>query len=121
MCDHLKLIVGIGSLVLLAWTTSTWAGSRILTWQHAGTGDAIASNFQVERKTEACAGTGPFAPLATVGAGVLTFTDATLEAGKVYCWQVKASNLAGVSDPSNAAENSGPFALPPAPSSLVTK
>ena len=101
---------------LLAVSTPAWAASNVLTWTDTSTNEA---NFNVERKAEACAGALAFAPLATVGANIATFTDAVVSEGVTYCYRVNASNPAGISAFSNTAARTVPFTVPLAPSGLA--
>jgi probable HAF family extracellular repeat protein len=55
--------------------------------------------FRVQRATGTM---GTFAPLARVGANVITFTDTTVKAGKTYRYRVLAFNATGSSAWSNA-------------------
>ena len=56
--------------------------------------------FTIERKTET---TGTYAPIATTGTGISTYTDPAGVAGTTYCYRVKASNVLGDSSYSNEA------------------
>lgn len=55
--------------------------------------------FKVERRLGA---NGVFAEVAVVSSNVTTYDDVTVD-NQVYCYQVKAFNLAGDSTPSNIA------------------
>ena len=101
--------------ILLASVVPAWAASNVLSWQDNSTNEA---NFHVERKAEACAGTGAFAEIATVGINVSTFNDTTVTEGVTYCYRVAASNPAGKSAYSNTASRLVPFTAPAAPSGL---
>lgn len=92
-----------------------WAASNVLTWTDNSTNEA---NFNIERKAEACAGTGAFVEIATTGFNVTTFTDAAVTEGVTYCYRVAASNTAGKSAFSNTASRTVPFTVPAAPSGL---
>src|SRR5947207_10084898 len=48
--------------------------------------------FTIERKTET---TGTYAPIATTGTGITTYSDSAVVAGTTYCYRVKASNAFG--------------------------
>ena len=101
------------ALLLLA--APAWAASNVLTWTD---NSANELNFNIERKAEACAGIGGFAPLATVGTNVTTYTDSAVIEGVTYCYRVNASNTAGISAFSNTASRTVPFTIPAAPSGL---
>jgi hypothetical protein len=79
------------------------------------------TSFKIERCTGAGCGLDPlnFAPLASVGSNVTTYSDTTVVPSTTYDYQVKASNAGGDSLPSNTAEASTPAPNPPAaPSNL---
>jgi hypothetical protein len=67
-----------------------------LSWQDNSTNE---TNFVIERKT----GTGAYAVLATVGANVTSYGDATAWASTQYSYRVKATSAAGSSAYSNVA------------------
>ena len=102
-------------LAMLLLAAPAWAGSNVLSWTDNSSNEA---NFNIERKAEACAGTGAFGPLATVGANISTFTDAAVAEGTTYCYRVNAQNPGGVSGFSNTAARTVPFSVPNAPSGL---
>ena len=78
-----------------------------LTWEdNSGNEDG----FKIERRL---GNTGAFTKIGQVGVGKTSFADTTPD-GKVYCYQVRATNLGGDSDPSNIA--CGP--IPAVPSGL---
>ena len=58
------------------------------------------TGFKIERTTGT---TGTYALLTTVGPTVFSYTDTGLPVGTNYCYQVKATNAAGDSPPSNQA------------------
>ena len=103
------------AVLLLRFAGPAWAASNVLSWQDNSTNEA---NFHVERKAEACAGTGAFAEIATVGINVSTFNDTNVTEGVTYCYRVAASNPAGKSAYSNTASRTVPFSVPSAPSGL---
>ena len=78
----MKSLIILVTLLLLA--SPAWAASNILTWTD---NSANELNFNVERKAEACTGTAAFAPLATVGANVTTYTDSAVVEGQTYCYR----------------------------------
>ena len=106
----------LGVLVSLLFAAPAWAASNVLTWTDNSTNE---TTFNIERKAEVCPGTLSFAPLATVGVNVATYTDSAVTEGVTYCYRVAASNSAGVSAYSNTAGRTVPFSLPLAPSGLV--
>ena len=83
--------------------TSLSAGSIGLEWSDTSDNEA---GFRIERHTENDA----FASIATVAAGVTTYTDSGLAADTVYSYQVVAFNDAGSSAPSGigSAKTLGP-------------
>lgn len=107
------LIALIGVLVL---TAPVHAASLRLDWIDNSTNEA---NFNIERKSEACPGPGTFAEIATTGANIRTFTDATVQEGLTYCYRVAASNPGGKSGFSNVAGATVPFSIPASPSGLT--
>ena len=66
----------------------------LLNWQDTSSNE---SSFVIERQT----GTGAYAILSTVGAGVQSFTDVTVVNGSQYSYRVAAKNAAGSSAYSN--------------------
>ena len=108
-------VITMLALLAIAWATPAWAASNVLTWTDNSTNEA---NFNIERKAEACTGTGAFAEIATVGINVSTFNDTNVTEGVTYCYRVAASNPAGKSAYSNTASRTVPFSIPAAPSGL---
>jgi hypothetical protein len=83
----------------LTLTATTISATRIdLTWSDTS---SIETGFSIER----CASTGcsNFAAVGTTGANVTTFSDLTAAAETFYSYRVRATNVAGGSDPSNTA------------------
>ena len=89
-------IIGIlGLLVALAGPVS--AASAVLTWTDNATNEA---NFNIQRGTAATVAqcsTATFAPLITISANVVSFTDLTPVEGLTYCYRVRACNATGCS------------------------
>ena len=77
-------------------TAASGANFVMLRWSDNSTKEA---GYEVERSTDGV----HFAPLATVGADVTTFTDLTATAGVAYSYRVRAYNAIGDSNYSNAA------------------
>ena len=73
------------------------AAQLTLDWVDNSGGTAY---FTIERKTET---TGTYAPIATTGTGITTYSDSAVVAGTTYCYRVKASNALGDSGYSNDA------------------
>jgi titin len=90
-------------------------GPTSLTWTDNSQNE---TGFTVQRKGEACTGTGAFANLATTAKDIRTYTDGTTVEGGTYCYRVAATNPAGVSAWSNTAERVVPFTVPAPPSGL---
>ncbi len=74
------------------------------------------SGFDVERRA---LGAPAFAPLASVGPGVVTYADVTVAPSTAYEYRVLARNAGGASSPSNVAGAATPPAPPPAPGALA--
>jgi oligosaccharide reducing-end xylanase len=95
--------------------TSAVSSSQInLTWADNSNNE---TGFSIERKT----GTGAFAQVTTVGAGVTTYNNTGLTASTAYTYRVRAYNANGNSAYSNesSATTNGTGAVPTAPSSLA--
>jgi transcriptional regulator CtsR len=85
------------------------SSSRInLTWQDNSSDE---TGFKIERKT----GSGSYSQIATVGAGVTSYSNAYLSAGTTYYYRVRAYNAAGNSNYSNEASATTLPLPPPAP------
>jgi hypothetical protein len=82
-----------------------------LTWQDNSSDE---TGFKIERKT----GSGSYSQIATVGAGVTSYSNTRLSAGTTYYYQVRAYSAAGNSDYSNEASAT---TLPPPPSAPTLK
>jgi transcriptional regulator CtsR len=82
-----------------------------LTWQDNSDNEA---GFKIERKT----GTGSYSQIATVGAGVTSYSNSRLSANTTYYYRVRAYNTVGNSDYSSEASAT---TLPPPPSAPVLK
>jgi len=93
-------------------TASAISSSRIdLTWQDNSDNE---SGFSIESKTS----TGSYSQIATVGAGVNSYSDTSLSADTTYYYRVKAYNTAGDSAYSNEASAT---TLPPPPAAPILK
>jgi len=92
--------------------TTSFSTSMTLTWTDNSTNE---TSFKIERAL----GAGAFSQVATVGAGVITYTDTGLSANTTYSYRVRASNGAGDSAYSNTATATTLPAVPAAPSGLV--
>lgn len=115
----MRVAMWIGSLLvamLCVPIPAAHAGQNTLTWVDNSPNE---QNFNIERKTEACAGGAAFVPLATVGLNIVTFTDLAVVEGATYCYRVNASNPGGTSAFSNTAARTVPFTVPLPPSSLT--
>ena len=94
---------------------TTVSSSQIdLTWQDNSSDE---TGFKVERK----AGSGSYSQIATVGAGVTSYSNTALSASTTYYYQLRAYNAAGNSDYSNEAlaTTLAPPPLLSAPSNLT--
>ncbi len=88
------------------------SSSRIdLTWQDNSSDE---TGFKIERKT----GSGSYSQIATVGAGVTSYSNTILSAGTTYYYRVRAYSAAGNSDYSNEASAT---TLPPPPAAPILK
>lgn len=91
-------VLVLGGLFLGAaglWPVDAKAAQLRVTWiNNAGN----ANGFAVERSTGAG---GSFAQIAVLGAGTVSYVDAGLAGGVVYCYRVRAFNGAGFSQYSN--------------------
>jgi hypothetical protein len=74
------------------------------------------TGFTVER---AMSSTGPWNPLGTTGASVVSYSDSGVAAATTCYYRVRATNAAGSSAYSNAASATTPAAPPAAPSGLT--
>ena len=112
---YLIAFLFVSALVLMA--APVFAGQNIVTWQDNSTTEIA---FHIERKTEACTGSGAFVEIATVGTNVTIYTDTAVVEGSTYCYRLAASNATGKSAYSNTAGRTVPFTLPfpAAPSNL---
>ena len=92
--------------------TTPISSSQInLTWQDNSSDE---TGFKIERKT----GSGSYSQIATVGAGVTSYSNTLLSAGTTYYYRVRAYNAVGNSDYSNEASAT---TLPPPPAAPVLK
>lgn len=107
--------IGLAVLVAVLLGGPAFAASATLTWTDNSTNE---TGFDIERKTEACTGSGPFTPIATVGMNVTTYKDLTVVEGVTYCYRVDAYNPAGKSPYSNTAGLTIPFTVPVPPTGL---
>src|SRR3990167_591210 len=103
-----QVAVALAVLCVFASVSVASAGQNILSWTDNSSNE---QNFNIERKAEACAGGAAFAPLATVGLDIVTFTDLAVTEGTTYCYRVNASNVAGASAFSNTAARTVPFSV----------
>src|SRR5574341_248159 len=76
-------------LTLSSWSSEAFAATLQLTWADNSTNE---DGFNIERKTGT---TGTYAQIASVGANVTSYTDATVVAGTTYCYRVSAFKTAG--------------------------
>ena len=88
-------------------TASAVSSSQInLAWTDTSNNE---TGFQIERKT----GSGSYAVVATVGAGVTSYSDIGLTSATTYFYQVRSTNGAGASAPSSSASATTQAAPPP--------
>lgn len=114
----MKVLAALCLVAVLAGGAS--AGQNVLQWTD---NSANEQNFNIERGTAAtvaaCQSGVTFAPLITLSANLVSFTDLSVTEGVTYCYRVTASNAAGASTYSNIAGRTVPFTVPAAPSSLT--
>jgi transcriptional regulator CtsR len=95
-------------------TATVVSSSQVnLSWRDNSTNE---SGFYVERKTGVY---GAWAPIATVSANVINYSNTGLLAGVTYFYRVLAYNTSGRSAPSNEAYATTAGLVPIAPSSLA--
>lgn len=90
-------------------------GRVVVTWADLAVNE---TGYNLERKAEACSGTGAFSPLVSLPANSTTYTDGAVVEGRRYCYRVAASNSAGQSAWSNTGDILVPFTIPAAPVQL---
>lgn len=91
--------------------TASSATQVVLSWtDNAGN----ETGFLIERKT----GSGAYSQIATVGQGVVAYTDTTVSANTAYTYRVRATNAAGNSSYSNTAAVTTPQVIPATPTGL---
>lgn len=123
MGRHYSLILSIILLILAAFTVAAFAASATLNWTDNSNNEM---GFSIQRKAEACTGTGTWADLASVGANIQTYRDSAVTEGTTYCYRVNAWNTVDGSPGgtkqysawSNTAGATVPFGTPAAPGSL---
>lgn len=106
LCLVAPLGKAAGPQVNLAWD---YAAADVTTYAVTG--------FAVEKKTQACSGTGTFAPLATVANTARAFTDFAVTFGSTVCYRVAAVNVTGKGYSNNAEKV---LALPAPPNPTLT-
>ena len=77
---------------------------------------ANETGYKIERKTGSG---GTYSQIATVGAGVVSYSNTGLAANTTYFYRVRATNAGGDSAYSNEASATTPDVVPAAPSGLV--
>jgi List-Bact-rpt repeat protein len=95
-CARVVVSLAAVLLVLLARPPAGDAAQLELSWADNSDNEAA---FSIERRT----GAGAFARIATQPAGRTTYVDATVVTGTMYCYRVRAYNVAGSSPYSNEA------------------
>ena len=76
-------------LTTITWQSAAMAAQLQLTWSDNSTDE---TGFKVQRKTGT---TGTYADIASVGANVTSYTDASLMNATTYCFRVNAFNANG--------------------------
>jgi titin len=101
--SNLTLSAPSSSQINLAWTDNS----------------SDETGFRIERAPDAGGVAGTYAQIATVGAGVITFSNTGLTAGSTFWYRVCAYNLGGCSGYSNQASITTPLSKPNAPTGLI--
>lgn len=105
--------------------TAVGAGStsNTLSWDYLATDVTQygVTVFNIERKVEACAGSGAFAEITTVPSTARTYDDTAVVPGTTYCYRAAATGAGGKSAYSNLVAKTVPFAQPVAPSNVLVK
>jgi hypothetical protein len=111
------MIRWVGSLgLVLALTTGAFGAGLTATWTDNANNE---TSQEIERKPGSCATPTAFTLLATVGANVTTYRDATAVEGQEFCYRVTAVNTAGRSAPSNTASGIAAWTIPVSPGALA--
>jgi LmbE family N-acetylglucosaminyl deacetylase len=98
-------------------TLSAPSSSRIdLAWTDNSSDE---TGFRIERAPDAGGVAGTYAQIATVGAGVTTFSNTGLTQGSTFWYRVCAYNLGGCSAYSNQLSITTPLSKPNAPTGLI--
>jgi len=111
------------AILFLLSTTAFGAGStsNTLQWDYLASDVALygVTVFNVERKSEACAGSAAFVEIATPPATARLYDDLAISHGVTYCYRMWATGAAGKSlTPSNTVAKTVPFPVPVAPGGL---
>jgi hypothetical protein len=101
------------ALLLIFCAVPAFAATGRLTW---GDNSFNETGFEIERKSELCAGTtGTWALIGTTAANVTTYDDTTVVENSPYCFRLRAYNSAGKSSYSPTVGGTPPFSIPAAP------
>lgn len=111
----MKRILWMTAMLLLV-PAMALAATVTLSWTDNATNETTQN---IERATGTCASFPTFAPLASVGANVVTYADTTVVVGQTYCYRLNAQNSAGISAYSNTAGIQ--FTVPAPPSGLTAQ
>lgn len=114
-----KLLLGI-VLLALSSLASAAGPQATLTWSYVDADIATYSvtGFAVEKKAQACAGTGTFSALTTLAATARGYVDTAIAFGNTYCYRVAAVNATGKGY-SNNAEKVNTLPVPPSPTLTI--
>lgn len=115
-----KLIAAAVLALCSAGAFGAGSTSNTLAWdyQAADVAQFGVTVFNIERKKEACAGTGAFAEIATVPSSARAYDDTAIVPGATYCYRAAATGAGGKSDYSNLVAKTVPFAQPNLPGNL---
>jgi len=91
------------------------AGKVVVSWLDVASNE---TGYKVQKKPGACTGTGTWAPLASVGPNVQSYTDGAVVQGQRYCYGIASTNSAGDSAYTSAGDILVPFTVPAAPAGL---
>jgi hypothetical protein len=117
----MKNVLAILLLLLLS-ATAFGAGStsNTLQWDYLAADVTLygVTAFNIERKTEACAGAAAFAEIATAVPTARIYDDLAISPGLTYCYRMAATGAGGKSAYSNTVAKTVPFAVPVVPGGL---
>ena len=87
--SQIRILFLLCAFTAITWQSAAMAAQLQLTWSDNSTDE---TGFKVQRKTGT---TGTYADIASVGANVTSYTDASLMNATTYCFRVNAFNANG--------------------------